>query len=88
MHPRTKPDFIPSLLNGIRHDGAMNMRLYRNDKLVCDRQAIYGQGASGPKLNNEPWETIEHYTSCDTIKLKAGDKIKMTSDYDLTKHRL
>jgi hypothetical protein len=66
----------------------MNMKLYRNDKLVCDRQAIYGSGSGGPKLNNELWETIERYTSCETIKLNAGDKIKMTSDYDLTKHRL
>jgi hypothetical protein len=64
------------------------MKLYRNEKLVCDRQAIYGSGSSGPMLNNEPWETIERYTPCDTIALKAGDKIKMTSDYDLTKHRL
>jgi hypothetical protein len=74
--------------NYFRHDGAMNMKLYRNDKLVCDRKAIYGSGSSGPKLNNEPWETIERYTSCDTIKLSPGDKIKMTSDYDLTQHRL
>jgi hypothetical protein len=66
----------------------MNMKLYRNGKLVCDRQAIYGSGSGGFKLNDQEWETIERYTSCDTVKLNAGDKIKMTSDYDLTKHRL
>ena len=64
------------------------MRLLVNDKIACERQAIYGQDSNALKLNDQAWETIERYTSCDTIKLKPGDKIKMTSDYDLTKHKL
>ena len=64
------------------------MKVFLNDKLVCQSDAVYGQDG-GTSVNGEKWETITSYTPClEPVKIKRGDKIKMTSDYDLTKHRL
>ena len=70
------------------HDGALNIKLFRNGELVCTSKAVYGGGA-GAELNGEKWETITSYEECSNpVKIKKGDTLKMTADYDLTKHRL
>lgn len=76
------------MLTNTRHDGALNIKILVNGKVACASDTIYGEdGAS--TVNGEKWETITSYSPCrDPIKLKKGDKIKMTSDYDLRKHKL
>jgi hypothetical protein len=39
-------------------------------------------------MEGRTWETIDSYTSCDAIKLRAGDKVTMSSDYDLRQHNV
>jgi hypothetical protein len=64
------------------------MRVYLNGKVVCQSDAVYGQDG-GTNVNGEKWETITSYTPCsEPVRIKVGDKVKMTSDYDLTKHKL
>jgi hypothetical protein len=74
-------------INGNRHDGATNMRIHVNGKLACDAQVLYGR-SGGLTINGQEWETISTTTPCDTIKLNPGDKVKMTSEFDLSKHKL
>jgi hypothetical protein len=65
------------------------MKIYLNGKLVCQSDAVYGQEGGSINVNGEKWETITSYTPClDPIKIKPGDQIKMTSDYDIRKHKL
>jgi hypothetical protein len=69
----------------------MNMKIYLNGKLVCQADAVYGEdgGLGVSTIGGQKWETITSYTPClEPIKIQPGDKVKMTSDYDLTKHRL
>jgi len=72
------------------HDGGLNIKIFVNDKLACHSDAIYGGlGDGGTSVNGEKWETITTYSPCtEAIKLNKGDKVKMTSDYDLRKHKL
>jgi hypothetical protein len=69
------------------HDGSLNMKIFVNDKLACNSNAIYGADG-GTSINGQKWETITAYSSCAAIKLSVGDKVKMTSDYDLREHKL
>ena len=40
-------------------------------------------------LDGKKWETITQYTPCEkAIPIKKNDSIYITSEYDLTKHRL
>jgi len=70
------------------HDGGLNLKMLVNGKVACTSDPIYGQdGAS--TVNGEKWETITSYSPCrDPIKLTRGDKVMMTSDYDLRQHKL
>jgi hypothetical protein len=64
------------------------MKIYLNDELVCQSNSVYGQDG-GISVNGEKWETITSYTPClEPVKIKPGDQVKMTSDYDLLKHKL
>jgi len=63
------------------------MKIHVNGKLACDVQVLYGK-SGGLTLNGQEWETIKATTPCETIKLNPGDKVKMTSEFDLTKHKL
>lgn len=70
------------------HDGAVNLKLLVNGKVMCSSEAVYGQDG-GTTVNGQKWETIISYTPClDPINVRIGDKVKVVSDYDLTKHRL
>jgi len=69
------------------HDGALNMKIHVNDKEVCSAEAVYGR-EGGLSMSGQEWETISHYTSCKTTKLRPGDQLKITSDYDLRQHKL
>ena len=63
------------------------MKVYINDTEVCRAEAIYGQ-EDGTSMSGPGWETISHYTSCKTTKLRPGDQVRITSDYDLRQHKL
>jgi hypothetical protein len=64
------------------------MKVYINEKVVCDLQPIYGQDG-GASVNGEKWVTITSYSSClDPIKVQAGDKLQMKAQYDLKEHKL
>ena len=50
--------------------------------------ANYG-GDGQVEVDGKKWETISSYTPCnDPIKVAKGDKVVLSSLYDLTKHRL
>ncbi|KAF2672011.1 hypothetical protein BT63DRAFT_185843 [Microthyrium microscopicum] len=69
------------------HDGAVDLQILVNGKSTCRSQAIYTPSAD--KFDGKQWESITGYTTCDKpIQVKKGDKIFMTSEYDLTKHNL
>jgi hypothetical protein len=72
------------------HDGGIDVKLYVNNQTVCTSNAIYGGAKSAEKtIGAEKWETITSYTLCDKpIQVKKGDILKMSSEYDLTKHKL
>jgi hypothetical protein len=71
------------------HDGGLNIKVYLNDRLVCTSEAVYGGAQGGTTIGGQKWETISSYKSClEPVPLKVGDVLTMTSDYDLTKHRL
>jgi hypothetical protein len=64
------------------------MRIVLNDKVVCESKAIYGQDGN-TSVNGERWETITSYEPCvGPIRTKAGDKLSISSDYDVRKHKL
>jgi hypothetical protein len=66
----------------------VNLALLVNDKPACQSKAIYGKDG-GTEVNGEKWETINSYTQCeDPIKIRAGDSIKLRSEYDISKHKL
>jgi hypothetical protein len=70
------------------HDGALNLKLMVNGNVACQADAIYGQDG-GTSVGGEKWETITSYTECkEPIKVKYGDKVKITSDYDVRRHKL
>jgi len=63
------------------------LKLFVNDKIACQSDTIYG-GDGKVEVDGKKWETISSYSKCrEPIKLKAGDKVVLSSDYDLTKHR-
>lgn len=63
------------------------MRILVNGTLACDATVKYGR-SGGLTVNGKEWETISTTTPCETIKLSPGDKVKMTSEFDLSKHQL
>jgi hypothetical protein len=69
------------------HDGGTKVEVFLNGKNVCQSRAVYGeQTASG---TGQSWQTIVDYTPCnDAVAIKKGDKIYVTSEYDLTKYKL
>lgn len=72
------------------HDGGVNIKVYINNKEICEAKALYGDGGgSVSALDGQKWQTISGYTPCDIpVAIKRGDKVQITSEYDLTKHRL
>jgi hypothetical protein len=72
------------------HDGGINIKVFVNTKEVCESKAIYGSdGGATNALDGKRWETITGYTPCEkAIPIKKGDSVYITSEYDLTKHRL
>ena len=63
------------------------MRVILNGKVVCDSKAIYDQ-KTGTNVKGERWETIMTYEPClGPIKTKKGDKLQISSDYDVRKHK-
>jgi len=70
------------------HDGAIDMNILVNGKVACKYDALYG-GDGGTTVNGQKWETITSYSQClEPIKVSKNDKVTMTANYDLTKHKL
>jgi len=85
--PVTKPGYILYMYPHL-HDGGVNIQYYVNDKAACTSEAVYGGGKNEVTVGTEKWETIRSYTPCDKpVEIKAGDKLRFTALYDLTKHR-
>ena len=64
------------------------MKIVLNVKVVCESKAIYGLDGSTSVIGQR-WETISSYDPCiGPIKVKAKDKLLISSDYDLRKHKL
>jgi hypothetical protein len=64
------------------------MKVILNGKAVCESKAIYDQDKA-TSVNGERWETITSYEPClGPIKTRYGDKIYISADYDLRKHKL
>ncbi|KAF2400927.1 hypothetical protein EJ06DRAFT_521587 [Trichodelitschia bisporula] len=77
-------DFTPHI-----HDGGVNIKVFVNGKEVCESRAVYGVQGGAAVIDGKKWETISAYTPCDkAIPFRKGDKVSMTSEYDLTKYRL
>jgi hypothetical protein len=71
------------------HDGGIGIKVFVNEKLVCESNAIYGEEGTANALDGKKWQTITGYTPCEhPIQINKGDKISMSSEYDLTKYRL
>jgi hypothetical protein len=69
------------------HDGAVNLQIQVNGKFACKSNAIYT--ASGSEVDGKQWESITGYTNCaEPIKVQKGDKVTLSSEYDLRKHKL
>jgi hypothetical protein len=65
------------------------MAVHVNGKKVCSAEAKYGrEGRISMGAGGQEWETISHYTACDSIELRRGDEFKITSDLDLRQHKL
>jgi hypothetical protein len=66
----------------------LNLKLHVNDKVACQADAIYGEDG-GTSVAGQKWEIITSYSECkNPIRVKPGDKVKITSDYDLQRHKL
>jgi hypothetical protein len=64
------------------------MKVILNGKAVCESKAIYGQDTA-TSVNGERWETIMSYEPClGPIKMVTGDKVHISAEYDLRKHKL
>jgi hypothetical protein len=71
------------------HDGGVNVKVFVNGNQVCEAKAIYGDEGTATALDGKKWQTITGYTPCEKpVPIKKGDKVYMTSEYDLTKYRL
>jgi hypothetical protein len=69
------------------HDGGTKVEVILNGKRVCESRAIYGEQKK--TQTGQSWQTIIDYTPCnDAVPIKKGDKVMVTSEYDLTKYKL
>ena len=73
------------------HDGGVNIKIYQNDKLLCDSRAIYAMGNStdmgGDRNTPAGTRHVVSMSGCvssDTIK--AGDKFHIVTNYDFEKN--
>jgi hypothetical protein len=64
------------------------MRL--SEEEICESKAEYGADEGVTMIDgNKKWETISGYTPCAYMKrFRVGDKVRITAEYDLTKHIL
>jgi hypothetical protein len=69
------------------HDGAEQMSVYLNDKLVCETKAIYGTTLKSE--SGKDWTTISEVTQCtEPVKVKKGDRIALETKLDEIAHPL
>jgi len=71
------------------HDGGVASKFYLNGKVICNAKAIYAGGNATAEIDGQKWDSITAYEDCDEpVKIRTGDKITLSVDYDLTKYRL
>lgn len=69
---------------GHMHDGGSAMKLFINDKQVCESSAFYGT-----KAGEGNWTTISRMKDCqEPMKIKKGDKVRADAYYDTIAHPL
>jgi hypothetical protein len=85
--PVTEDGTILSM-RGHMHDGGSGLKLYINDKEVCDSMASYGgQESTLVTPDGKKWETINGMGECNKpIKVRKGDNLKIIGTYDLDAH--
>jgi hypothetical protein len=82
------------LAKGHLHDGGVAMHLKINRKtggpFQCSSRATYGGNIASGNGGHGHGETISDMTNCNDkpVKVKAGDTMTMTSEYDLKAHPL
>jgi hypothetical protein len=64
------------------------MSIIVNDKVSCRSKALYGKDDGAIAVDGEKWETITAYEPCQAVKIKKGDKVKISAEYDPRQHRL
>lgn len=64
------------------------MKLFINDKEVCDSLAKYGGSESTlAEGDGKKWETISAMGECNRpIKVQKGDKLRIIGEYDTVAH--
>ncbi|KAF2422404.1 hypothetical protein EJ08DRAFT_664872 [Tothia fuscella] len=80
-------------LGGHMHDGGVNIEIYQNNKLLCDSQAKYADGAghdmsgSGGHGNSAVSKHLASMSGCrNTNTVKKGDQFHIVVNYDFEKH--
>jgi hypothetical protein len=73
-------NFTPHL-----HDSGLNVKVFLNEKEVCESHAIYGEGGSDGAVSllgtSKKWTTITGYTPCAYMtQFKRGDQIRITAE--------
>jgi hypothetical protein len=82
---------------GHLHDGGQTLKVFHNNKLVCDSQATYGgsekfiQGSSmggGMSAGGDPSEHISSMKTCKNLgPIRKGDTIRLEADYNFNQHK-
>jgi hypothetical protein len=67
----------------------VDLKFLVNGKVACHIKPLYGKDEGGVDIGGQQWETVTSHQSClEPTKISIGDKLRITSDYDLRQHRL
>jgi hypothetical protein len=74
--------------HGHMHDGGAAMSVKLNGKEICNSKALYGgPGHEGATATGDKWTTINSMEFCEEpVKVKKGDKLTITADFDMIAH--
>lgn len=72
---------------GHMHDGGDSVTFNLNGKQICESTAIYGGESATMVIDGKQWQTISEMKSCNSpVKVKAGDILEISANFDLEKH--
>jgi len=94
QYSRTSPEItVPKdallvSMSAHMHDGGANMELKINGKTACISNAMYSTGDDKVQMKDgmEASSIIGMSRCYDRVQLKAGDKLTVTGNYDISKH--